>query len=101
MTKYNFTNMTSGTDFTGILRFGNDVTNGWFGPMLLIGVFAVIFLSMISIKIDPSKAYASAIYITLLFSIVLRVIGVLTDMWMIIIIVCVAISTVILLISNN
>ena len=95
----NYTNLTLSNDITGFLRFGNDVTNGTFGPILLGMVFLVVFIAM-KPYYPAQKVYAAAIYVTMLWGVALRILGAINDFWIISLVILTAVASLILAFSN-
>ena len=97
--RYNYTNLTDGNDFTSFLRFGNDVTQGFFGPLLLLVVFLVVFISMQPFY-PGDRVFATASFVTAVFSLGLRWIGVVSDFWVFTVFLLVAVAGVVLYFSK-
>lgn len=64
---YNMTNLTSATDFVGIIKFANEVTGDLFGMILLFIIFIVFFGNSIA-KGDTLKGFVVASFVTMISS---------------------------------
>ena len=67
---YNYTGISS---FTGLLGFFNTVTNNWFWTLIVFATFVTIFL--ILSRWNPEDAALSSGFICAVFSILLKVAG--------------------------
>lgn len=97
---FNYTNLTSSNDVTGLFIFSNDATQGAFGPLILFATFMIAFIAMKPYYETP-KCFAAAAFITMTFSLAMRVVGVINDYWMYACLILVAVSAVTLIISSN
>lgn len=74
---YNLTNLTGSGDFTGLIAFSNEVTDGWFGIGLLITIFAVFFIS--AKRFETEQAFTVAIFGAGVSSVFLGALGVVSN----------------------
>jgi hypothetical protein len=72
---YNMTNLTSATDFVGIIRFANEVTGDLFGMILLFFIFIVFFGNSIA-RGDTLKGFVVASFVTMISSWLMYVMGI-------------------------
>lgn len=69
------------TNLTGIFTYGNTVTQGWFGPMILISLFLVCVLSL-GVVWGLRKSVPISAFLSFIIGSFLRTAGVLqTDWW--------------------
>jgi len=65
------------TGFVSLTQYAQVVTEGWFGDLLLFTIFTVMFLLMKRAD-DFKTTFATAAIITLLFAVMLWILGVLS-----------------------
>jgi len=68
---YNLTNLTNGGNLFSVFQVANEVTNGWFGLMIVLSTFLIALVSMMQVS-DKKLAFASASFITFLITLMLR-----------------------------
>lgn len=73
---YNMTNLTSATDFVGIIRFANEVTGDLFGLILLFIIFIVFFGNSIARGGDTLKGFTVSSFITMISSWLMYAMGI-------------------------
>jgi hypothetical protein len=72
----NITNITQGYQ---LLTYVNEVSQGWFGVITLIGILAVAVISMYSREGDFPGAFVVGSFITSILAIFFRIMGIITD----------------------
>ena len=90
MTWYNFTNMTDSNTTINILRFANEITGNWYGIMVIVGFFFVMFIALIGYGARQSLTVSS--FITAIITILFRVLGLVSEKMVLLIVVFVAIG---------
>tara|TARA_Y100000310_G_scaffold126314_1_gene125144 strand:+ start:6379 stop:6684 length:306 start_codon:yes stop_codon:yes gene_type:complete len=72
---FDFTNITNVTDYVGLLNYVNfDLTGMWFGNLLLISIFGMLFIGFkTSFNYDTSAVIGASMFITTILSILLRI----------------------------
>ena len=71
---YNLTNLSSDNSILGLMQFANEITSGWFGMLVLLGVFVIAFVVMGGTQLDDKKQpFAAATFITFILMLILRV----------------------------
>jgi len=89
-------NATEGLD--SFLPYLTEVSNGWFGRMLMIAIFSIFFVGYLRSKDgDYVGGFAVASYVTFVISLIFWVIGLANGMDFAIVIGITAVSSVILL----
>ena len=91
MSYFNWTNITSPTD---LFNYANIVTNNWFGLMLIISIFIILFISFKSYETE--KAFSATTFISTIIALLLSLMGILSPEYVIIMIVLTAISVILL-----
>jgi len=77
---YALDNLTNGSDYVSLLSFVNETTGYWFGNLVLIAVFSLIFISMkTGFNYDPKSVLSASTFITTVLSIILRLMGLVPD----------------------
>lgn len=68
-------NLTNATDVNGTLEFVQTVNEqlmgGWYGPMILIVAFVILFMAFTNATRMPVKSFVGASFLTALFSMLL------------------------------
>lgn len=67
----NLTNLTSATNFYGLVSYSNDVTNGIMGMGMIIVTFIILVMMFLN-RWGPEKAILASSYICLTLSIMMR-----------------------------
>ena len=65
-------NTSFSTDLVDMFRFGNIISEGYFGIMILIAIFSIIFITT---RARPAAAFSTAAFTTSLVSYLLLVLG--------------------------
>jgi len=102
MVKYPLPTNESYVNITGMYSFFEYVQNvsgGWFFLMILFAIFIIIFISLKNYS--NSKAFAGASFLCMILSIMMRVLGFISNAWMYLCIILVAVSVVWLHIDNS
>lgn len=61
------------TSFNDLIRYTNNLTNGWLMPLFLFSVFVIAFFSLKLYK--THQAFAGASFITFILATIFRVLG--------------------------
>lgn len=69
------TNLTSALD---IMLYANTETQGWFGTLILVMIFVVVFMGMKS-RFTTSRCMAGACFLTAICAVLLRVLGLINE----------------------
>lgn len=78
---YAMPNVTNSEGFLGLIRFSNDASDGIFMPLMVLVIYAVLF--MISINITSAgKAFAFTSFICAVLSMPLTVLGLFASNYM-------------------
>ena len=72
----NITNITQGYQ---LLTYVNEVSQGYFGLAVLVGILIVALISMYSREGDFPSAFVVASFITALMAILFKIVGIITD----------------------
>ncbi len=71
------------TDTTELIQYLNSVTDFWFGPIILIAIFVIAFISLVGKTVKKSAPFAAASFITAIIAILFRAMGIVNDSWLI------------------
>jgi len=74
---YNLTNASSG-DPVQFVQGVNQLSGGYFGVLILLGIFAIFFFGLK--YYDSKKAFSTSLFITAVLGMMLRWIGVINDL---------------------
>lgn len=70
------------TGLVSFISWADGVVNGWFGPVILLALFMVIFLA--TKKEESKQAFAVAGFLTAIVAVMLRVLEIIPDRTLII-----------------
>jgi len=102
MVKYQLPTNESYANVTGmrsLFEYVQKVSDGWFFLMILLAIFIIVFISLKNYS--NSKAFASASFLCMILSIILRALGFISSTWMYLCIILVAVSVVWLHVDNS
>lgn len=85
--------------FINILTWMNDVTRGYFWVLTCLALFCILFFSLKNYS--TSKAIAAASFVTAIFSILMRMAGLVNTLYMVLFIVVAAGSIIYLALANE
>lgn len=77
---YNLTGFTGATDLVQLGSAANTTSSGMFGGLFVLAIFAVLFIMFKAY--EDKRAFMGAAFITALITVLLRVIGWTTDVFM-------------------
>ena len=77
---YNLTALTDNTNIFGILSATNTLSDGFFGIILLLLFFVILFVSFKQFEVK--RALSSSLFILSIAVILMRVLGIVTDLVM-------------------
>jgi len=63
------------TGWSGLLLWANVVTDQWFGAMILLAIFLIMFITLI-FTAEPAKAFAVSSFLTAIIALLFRGIGI-------------------------
>jgi len=69
------------TSLIGWINYADDLTGGYFGVFVLVGLFVVSFA--VGQQLGFKKSILGSAFISFIVSVLLRAIGVLADMWVV------------------
>jgi hypothetical protein len=75
---YNLTNLTNGGTLLSVFQVANEVTEGWFGIMILLSTFTISFVSLMQVS-DKKMAFAASSFLTFIITILLRAAELIVD----------------------
>lgn len=82
------------TGWTGLLIWSNQVTNYWFGNLILFAIFLIMLITLLN-TYDSSKAFVVSSFITTIIALLFRGIGIIGELPLLIGIICTAIGFII------
>jgi hypothetical protein len=80
------------TGFGGFMSYANTVTGDWFAKVILLTFFFVVFISMKQYK--TRQAFAVASWSCMIISVFMRMLGLMSDIWMFVFIILTGIGTI-------
>ena len=87
--------MMNSSNFTGMLWHANEMTGDWFGTVLVLVMYGVFFISFMDRR-PVDESFLAANFLTLILTMLLRVIGVVHDREVVILIVLTLMSAIIM-----
>ncbi len=102
MVKYQLPTNESYANVTGmrsLFGYVQKVSEGWFFLMILFAIFIIVFISLK--QYSNSKAFASASFLCMILSIIMRTLEFISSTWMYLFIILVAVSVVWLHIDSS
>lgn len=66
------------TRISQLLQYTNEVTNNWFGNLVILAIFVIVFLAMLNRPVK--EAFAAASFITLLLASFLYLMQILNEL---------------------
>ncbi len=88
------------SSYTALFQYANTTTDNYFGIVLLAVIFIVSLLGMLRRDMDALKAALAASYISLIASVLMRVLGLIKNEFVVLIMVMIA-ALLLLLWSND
>ena len=88
------------TRFYGMFQYANDITNDAYGWIIVLTLFVIMFVSL-KARYDTKRAFGASSFMIALLTIMLRIIGVVTDKVAFITIIAAGIGIVYLLINRD
>ena len=92
------TNETS-AGILNIFQYVQSVSDGWFFILILFAIFIIVFIALKDYT--SSRAFAGAAFLNMILSVMMRTLGLITNQWMYLSIVLVAIAAVWLHFDNS
>lgn len=92
------TNETS-AGILNIFQYVQSVSDGWFFILILFAIFVIVFISLKNYT--SSRAFAGAAFLNMILSVMMRTLELITNQWMYLSIVLVAIAAVWLHFDNS
>jgi len=97
---YNLTNLTEGGTLLSVFQVANEVTTGWFGKMILLATFVIALISLMQVS-EKKMAFATASFVTFIISIILRTTGLVTEDYLILLILTMLVGSIALLYASD
>ena len=88
------------TDSVGIFNWINSSVNNWFFPGIIIAVFFIILIKLMFSTDDLGKSFASASFICMVFTVLLRVANLINTQFMVIFIMLTGVSAIWMHVEN-
>jgi len=82
------------TNVTSTLQYTSTITNGWFGPVLLIVVGSITFLA--GKNFDNKRAFLASAWVMAITSIFLRLMNLISDKWVLLAVVALGMTLIFL-----
>lgn len=80
---YNLTLMGNTTGMVDLIQLVNkELMFGWFGTLLLIAFFVILMMAFIFATNHAGKSFATASFLTMIISILFRILGLVPDLLM-------------------
>jgi len=92
------TNETS-AGILNVFQYVQSVSDGWFFILILFAIFIIVFIALKDYT--SSRAFAGAAFLNMILSVMMRTLGLITNQWMYLSIVLVAIAAVWLHFDNS
>ena len=71
------------SDWSGLLTWVNYATEGWFGPLILITIFLILFITFIFVA-EPKKAFSFSSFIIAILALLFRGLSLIGDVHLIV-----------------
>jgi len=72
---FNVTSATNNTDFYGFITTVNSYVDNSLGLIILMMIFAVLFISLLRREVTPGKAFGAASWVVMISAIALKMMG--------------------------
>jgi len=95
----NFSYPTNATKMYQIFQYSNTVTNEWFGAVILIMLFVIIFITLKDYK--TNRAFATASFITAVVAVLFKSFSIITDFTLYLFIIAAGLGLVALLVEEQ
>lgn len=88
------------TSFSEMMSYANEITNNTYAPSILIVLFLIMFVGL-KIKFDTKRAFGASSFMTAIFAVLFRMMGVIDDYVAFIFIIAAGIGTVYMLVNRD
>ena len=96
---YELPNNETASGILSLFQYTQGVSDGWFFVLILFAIFIIVFISLKDYA--SSRAFAGAAFLNLILSVIMRTLELISNQWMYLSIVLVAVSAVWLHFDNS
>ena len=89
----------SASGILNLFQYIQGISDGWFFVLILFAIFIIVFISLKNYT--SSRAFAGAAFLNMILSVIMRTLGLISNQWMYLSIILVAVAAVWLHFDNS